>query len=106
MRRLVQVGLLLLVAGAGWVAVTQPENLPFALPGNLQSGRTAAPSSAPSPEISRPAPDGSLTDAALTALVARQPISVQALRARQYPGSALTVRAELCVPGPTIPGRW
>jgi dipeptidyl aminopeptidase/acylaminoacyl peptidase len=95
MRRLVQVGLLLLVAGAGWVAVTQPENLPFALPGNLQPGRTAAPSSAPSPEISRPAPDGSLTDAALTALVARQPISVQALRTRKYPGSALTVRQNL-----------
>ncbi|ANE42458.1 alpha/beta hydrolase family protein [Deinococcus puniceus] len=91
MRRLVQLGLLLLVAGAGWVAVTQPENLPFALPENSTSQPTT---SAPS-DPTAPAPNGTLTDAALTALVTRQPISVQALRAREYPGSALTVRETL-----------
>ncbi|THF71171.1 alpha/beta fold hydrolase [Deinococcus sp. Arct2-2] len=91
MRRLVQLGLLLLVAGAGWVAVTQPENLPFALPGNSASQPTTSTPSDPT----APAPNGTLTDTALTALVSRQPISVQALRARQYPGSALTVRETL-----------
>ncbi|MFB9995069.1 alpha/beta hydrolase family protein [Deinococcus oregonensis] len=91
MRRLVQLGLLLLVAGAGWIAVTQPENLPFELP----SGPTAGSSNPGSSVPSRPAPNGTLTDAALNALVARQPISVQALRARKYPGSALTVRNTL-----------
>ncbi|MDB5046530.1 MAG: peptidase [Deinococcus sp.] len=91
MRRLVQLGLLVLVAGAGWIAVTQPENLPFELPQRPPVENSTPGSSVPT----RPAPDGSLTDAALRALVARQPISVQALRARQYPGSALTVRDTL-----------
>ena len=40
--------------------------------------------------VIRTDPLGNVTDAALKAFVARQPISIQALRAREYPGSALT----------------
>ncbi|MCV5649154.1 hypothetical protein OFN55_41170, partial [Escherichia coli] len=57
----------------------QRENLPFAAP--EPNTRTPTPGT----------PLGEVTDAALRQLVARQPISIQALRAREYPGSALTV---------------
>ncbi|WP_216323874.1 alpha/beta hydrolase family protein [Deinococcus aestuarii] len=88
MRRLLSLALLALVAGAGYVAVTQPERLPFEVPWVERETQTN-PSQTPAPT---PAPPlGGVTDAALEALVARQPNSIQALRAREYPGSALTV---------------
>lgn len=83
--RLIRLVLLLLVAGAGYLAVTQPEKLPFGVPWQ----RSPA---VPTAETPRPSsPLGEITDAALQQMVARQPISIQALRAREYPGSALTV---------------
>ncbi|MDL2344359.1 prolyl oligopeptidase family serine peptidase [Deinococcus sp. MIMF12] len=94
MRRLFQL-LLLLALGAGYVALVGPERLPFALPFELPwAGRTAPTGEADAPTPDTAAPGGALegvTDAALERLVARQPISIQALREREYPGSALTV---------------
>ncbi|QLG09775.1 alpha/beta fold hydrolase [Deinococcus sp. D7000] len=100
MRRLVHFVVLLLVLGACYVAVTQPENLPFRVPWQGQTPAAPAPqpeaegdaSTEPPPDTTvRTGPFGEVTDAALEALVARQPISIPALRAREYPGSRLTV---------------
>ncbi len=98
MRRVVNSVLLLLVLGAGYVAVTQPENLPFQMPWQTRTPDAPAPPDEPGASVPSPSsnpvqrgPFGELTDAALGALVARQPISIPALRARKYPGSKLTV---------------
>ncbi|MFK7602670.1 alpha/beta hydrolase family protein [Deinococcus sp. SM5_A1] len=101
MRRLIHFVVLLLVLGAGFVAVTQPENLPFRVPWQTQTAPPPKTETAPKPD--RPAsentvqigPLGEITDAAINALVARQPISIQALRARKYPGSKLSVVRDL-----------
>ncbi len=98
MRRLVNVVVLLLVLGAGYTALTQPENLPFRVPWQPQAAPTpapppqgTAPTDAPPDAAAQSGPLGEITDAAIEALVARQPISLAALRAREYPGSPLTV---------------
>ncbi|WP_019587926.1 alpha/beta hydrolase family protein [Deinococcus apachensis] len=95
MRRLVRFALLLLVLGAGYVALTQPENLPFRLPWTAARTEPVDEPGAPTtrtPGESMPTTSlGEVTDAALRAFVSRQPISIQALRAREYPGSKLTV---------------
>jgi len=95
MRRLLRFALLLLVAGAGYVAFRQPERLPFEVP---WTATRTAPTGEPgarttgTPDGSIPSgPLGEVTDAALRRLVARQPISIQALRAREYPGSEFAV---------------
>ena len=87
--------LTLLVLGVGYVALTQPERLPFALPTPRAptTGTTAPPTSGPT--TATPRPLEGLSDAALASFVARQPTSIEALRAREYPGSALTVRRTL-----------
>lgn len=90
MRRLLQLGLLLLAGGAGYVALTGPERLPFELPWPQTRTAPSGEADAPTPEPA-PTPFGEVTDAALQRLVAREPISLQALRAREYPGSALRV---------------
>ncbi|MDV6374092.1 alpha/beta hydrolase family protein [Deinococcus arenicola] len=109
MRRLVNFVVLLLVLGAGYVFVTQPENLPFRVPWQTQTPSTSAPQTKttvppdprPTPEQSPPentvqtGPLGEITDAAIQTLVSRQPISIQALRARKYPGSKLNVVRDL-----------
>ncbi len=98
MRRLINFVLLALILGAAFVAVTQPESLPFRLPWNAPvTSAPAAPGEAPPQGDSR-LPD--FGDTALKAAVARNPISIQALKAREYPGSALTVRQTLA-PGST-----
>lgn len=89
MRRLLQFVLLLLVLGAGYVALTQPENLPFRVPWTATTGEPGAPTT-DRPRIPT-TPLGEVTDAALQAFVSRQPISIQVLRAREYPGSPLQV---------------
>ncbi|GGO20589.1 alpha/beta hydrolase family protein [Deinococcus humi] len=97
MRRLLNFMMLLLVLGAGYVAVTQPENLPFAVPWQTRTpAAPAAQDETDKPEDSQgntvqTGPSGEITDAAIQALVARQPISIPALRAREYPGSEMTV---------------
>lgn len=94
--------LLLLVVGAGYVAFTQPERLGLTLPWAAPSATTPSPAAEPgAPTTNTPAQDapntlrtdplGRVTDEAMQAFVARQPISIQALRARKYPGSALSV---------------
>ena len=92
MRRLLQLALLLLVAGAGYIAVTQPDNLPFEVPWSEPTGNPTKPDRAGEPPDT---PLGEVTDAALRQLVAREPVSIQALRVRKYPGSALTVLQNL-----------
>ncbi len=90
MRRLLNFAMLLLVLGAGYLAFVQPENLPFSLPratGSAPPGGAAAPDGS----VIRTDPLGRISDAALAAAVAQQPISIPALRARAYPGSALKV---------------
>ena len=98
MRRLLNFVLLLLVLGAGYVAVTQPENLPIEVPWQTRTPVASAPQNEPSTSADSPpsntvqtGPLGEITDAALQALVARQPISIPALRAREYPGSEMTM---------------
>ncbi|WP_104991803.1 S9 family peptidase [Deinococcus sp. NW-56] len=95
MRRLLQLLLLLLALGAGYVALVGPERLPFSLPFEVPwTGQRAPTGEEDAPIPSNAEPGGALegvTDAALGRLVARQPISIQALREREYPGSALTV---------------
>ncbi|EYB68972.1 Dipeptidyl peptidase IV-related protein [Deinococcus phoenicis] len=84
--------LLLLVAGGAYLAVTPPENLPFRVPWQPTQPAPTGERRAPTPSTTLPTtPPGEVTDAALQAFVARQPISIQALRARAYPGSRLTV---------------
>ncbi|GAA5514212.1 hypothetical protein Dcar01_02966 [Deinococcus carri] len=87
--------LLLLAAGAAYLAFTQPERLAFRVPWSAtQTASTGEPDTPKSdtPSDTLPTtPLGEVTDAALKAFVARQPISIQALRAREYPGSKLTV---------------
>ncbi len=89
MRALINLTLLALLAGAGYVALTQPDALP--LPWTQPEATDPAP---PAP----PATGGALQnlgDTALKAVVARNPVSIQALKAREYPGSPLTVRQTL-----------
>ncbi|PNY82008.1 alpha/beta hydrolase family protein [Deinococcus koreensis] len=93
MRRLIGWVLLALLLGAGYVALTQPGRLPLRLPWNQAATRPETPAEVPGPAPAGPL--GDLSGAALRAAVARQPISIQALRARTYPGSALTVRQTL-----------
>ncbi|MFC6802149.1 alpha/beta hydrolase family protein [Deinococcus caeni] len=93
MRRLINLALFALILGAAFVAVTQPESLPFRLPWNPPvTGTPAAPGEA-SPQGDSRLPD--FGDTALKTAVARNPVSIQALKAREYPGSALTVRQTL-----------
>ena len=111
MRALIRFALLLLVLGAAFVAVMQPENLPFRVPWQGAAAPSGEPD-APTPRTpADPAgtadpgadpPDtlgtdalGRVTDEAMRAFVARQPVSIQALRARTYPGSALKVERTL-----------
>ncbi|ACO47805.1 alpha/beta fold hydrolase [Deinococcus deserti] len=83
----------LLVLGGAYVVVTRPDTLPFSLP--WQASEPGAPSpGTPGPtdgSTLRTDPLGRVTDEAIEAFVARQPISLQALRARKFPGSALKV---------------
>ena len=99
MRGLINLMLLLLIAGAAFVAFTQPERLPFSVPWQATAPAPTGEPGAPTLQtpvqdapgnVIRTDPLGNVTDAALKAFVARQPISIQALRAREYPGSALT----------------
>ncbi|PTA68644.1 alpha/beta hydrolase family protein [Deinococcus arcticus] len=85
MRRLILGAALALGLGAGYVALTQPERpgRPERSGGQLQAAPEASPPRRTTPD-----------DAALRAAAA-QPISIPALRARRYPGSALTVRRTL-----------
>ncbi|BDP43232.1 peptidase [Deinococcus aetherius] len=94
MKRLLTLALLALAAGAVYIAVSQQERLPFEglWTTQVQETRTT-PSPDPAPSSVPPLGEG--TDAALRALVAREPVSIQALRAREYPGSALTVLRNL-----------
>ena len=91
-RRVVHAAVLALLLGAGYFIWTQPENLPFAAPWKTATAPQEQ-GAAPQPPASAvpSGPLGELTDAALQAFVARQPISIQALRAGEYPGSALQV---------------
>ena len=83
MRRLTLWALWLLVGLAAYVFLTQPQEAGVRLP-SLPAPPPAAPSS--------PAPPGPRwDDALLRQSVDTQPISLAALRAREYPGSALTV---------------
>ena len=92
MRRLINVLVLALLAGAGYIALTRPEALPFPVPWNQTGGRPEAPATGqPQPPPAPAGPLAELSDAAIRAAVARQPISIQALRSRSYPGSALSV---------------
>ena len=93
LRRLLNLAALLLVGGAGYIALTQPERLPFAAPWSAQkiSAPEPASSAQPPPTVIQTNPLGEITDAAIKAVVAQQPISIPALRAREYPGSALSV---------------
>ncbi|MEF2277121.1 prolyl oligopeptidase family serine peptidase [Deinococcus sp. YIM 134068] len=95
MRRLLRLVLLALVVGAGYVALTEPERLPFDVPWvsteTTPTGERGTPTANTPDEALPTTPLGEVTDAALRAFVARQPISIQALRAREYPGSALSV---------------
>ncbi|GAA5437910.1 prolyl oligopeptidase family serine peptidase [Deinococcus aquaticus] len=93
MRRLINLVLFALVLGAAFVAVTQPDTLPFRLPWNPPVTGTPAAPGEEAPDSGRPLQD--LSDTALKAAVSRNPISIQALKAREYPGSALTVRQTL-----------
>nr|WP_221269914.1 prolyl oligopeptidase family serine peptidase [Deinococcus budaensis] len=70
--------------------MTGPERLPFGGPWSQTRTAPAGEAQAPTPDAA-PTPFGEVTDAALQRLVAREPISLQALRAREYPGSALRV---------------
>ncbi|WP_339094005.1 alpha/beta hydrolase family protein [Deinococcus sp. VB343] len=90
MRRLMGWILALLVAGAAFVYVAQPEE------SGLPRLTLPAPSGSPAngPASSTPTTP-SLDDTALRRLAEGQPISLAALRARDYPGSALTVRRTL-----------
>lgn len=99
MRGLINLMLLLLIAGAAFVAFTQPERLPFSVPWQATAPAPTGEPGAPTLQtpvqddpgnVIRTDPLGNVTDTALKAFVARQPISIQALRAREYPGSALT----------------
>jgi len=93
-RRLLNLALLLLIGGAGYVAYTQPERLPFAAPWREEQVSAPDPSAAPAaapPNVVETTPLGTITDAAIQVVVDRQPISLAALRARSYPGSALSV---------------
>ncbi|OLV20256.1 alpha/beta hydrolase family protein [Deinococcus marmoris] len=92
MRRLINFAVLLLVLGAGYIAVTQPENLPFRVPWQVQTAPALPQASPPPPDTTVQAgPLGRVTDTAIESLVARQSISIPALRAREYPGSKLSV---------------
>ncbi|WP_295814952.1 prolyl oligopeptidase family serine peptidase [uncultured Deinococcus sp.] len=107
MRGSLRLVVLLAVLGAGYVALFQPQRLPFAVPweavsveelrdrvvglGNPGAGETTPPTGESGSTTIQSDPFGRVTDAALQAAVARQPISLAALRARTYPGSALTV---------------
>lgn len=84
MRALPTLALTLLIGAAAFIVLTRPG--PSTAPVTAAPGRTAPTTAAPLERV---------TDAALGALVARQPISLAALRARTYPGSALTVRRTL-----------
>ena len=95
MRRLLNLAVFLLLGGAGYVALTQPERLPFNVP--WQAQKISAPEPSPAspdqaaPNVIQTNPFGEITDAAIKAAAARQPISIPALRAREYPGSKLSV---------------
>ncbi|QBY10436.1 peptidase [Deinococcus metallilatus] len=96
MRRLLNLVLLLLIAGAGYIAFMAPEKLPFKMPWASTRMAPTGEKGAPTTDTPSPtAPLGEVTDAALKAFVAQQPISIQALRAREYPGSALKVVRKL-----------
>ncbi|AWN23752.1 peptidase [Deinococcus irradiatisoli] len=98
MRRLINFALLLLVAGAAYFAVTQPERLPFDLPWKGLEVSLPQPQAQTTPEpvgTLPTSPLGEVTDAAIRAAVARQPISIPALRGREYPGSGLKVLQNL-----------
>lgn len=84
--------LLLLLIAAGYVVFTSPERLPFGVPWTRQTTSTPGhPDPEPQPaNVIRTDPLGRVTDEAILAVVSRQPVSIQALRARTYPGSALT----------------
>ncbi|MFW8625709.1 alpha/beta hydrolase family protein [Deinococcus sp. ME38] len=90
MRRLINLALFALILGAAFVAVTQPESLPFRLPWNPPVTGTPTTPGEEAPDSDRPLQN--LSDTALKAAVARNPVSIQSLKAREYPGSALTVR--------------
>ncbi|QFP76005.1 S9 family peptidase [Deinococcus sp. AJ005] len=92
MRRLINFAVLLLVLGAGYIAVTQPENLPFRVPWQAQTAPTLPQAFLPPSDTTvQTGPLGRVTDAAIETLVARQSISIPALRAREYLGSKLSV---------------
>ncbi len=102
MRGPVNFVLALLLAGAGYVALTQPERLPFEVPWKAVEISLPQPQSQPQlqpqkvptntpPNALTTTPLGEVTDAAIQAFVARQPISIPALRAGTYPGSELKV---------------
>lgn len=88
MRRLIAWVLALLLGLAAYIFLTQPQEAGVKLPslppltGPTQTGQPS-----PSPESSVPRWD----DALLRQSVDAQPISLAALRARKYPGSALSV---------------
>lgn len=93
MRRLTAWALALLLGLAAYVFVTQPQEagvrLP-SLPPLEQSPRTP-----PQDSEAQGPPDSALNGALLRQSVDAQPISLAALRAREYPGSALTVERTL-----------
>lgn len=91
---------LLVVLGLGYVALT-PDRLPVSLPWqtNRNTANPSAQQGEPPANVLRTDPFGRVSDAALKALVAQQPISIAALRARDYPGSALTVVRTLSAGG-------
>ncbi|AZI41600.1 alpha/beta fold hydrolase [Deinococcus psychrotolerans] len=105
MRRIIQLGLVLLLGGAGYIALTQPERLAPGLtewasapePPQIlerQSPEKQTPKTQ-TPSVIQVSPLGQITDAAIRHAVAQQPISIPALRARSYPGSAFKVLQNL-----------
>ncbi|GHF93999.1 peptidase [Deinococcus piscis] len=91
MRALIILLVLAAVAWLGYVTLTQGA-------GSLLTGQGSFPQQAERPQLPDAAsaqPDRALQARLLAEAVARQPISIQALRAREYPGSALTVEREL-----------
>ncbi|MDO4264332.1 MAG: peptidase, partial [Deinococcus sp.] len=104
MRALITLLVLAVLGWLGYTALTQPQGFHPSLPVQdaLRRQTAGEPDSGPAPQAQEPAqrpPEPQRQPKVQARLieqaVARQPISIQALRARDYPGSALTVEREL-----------
>lgn len=94
MRRLIQLGLVMLLGGAGYLALTQPKRVSATF-NEWASAPKTQPTQTQAPKSTQPPPYDNMTDAVIQQAVAQQPISIPALRARSYPGSAFKVLQNL-----------